>query len=285
MVKKAISKMKSGKAAGPSGIVVEMVKAAGDTGATMIRDLATAIIRDGKVPTDWEESFIVCLYKGKGDALDRGNYRGLKLTEQARKILERIFDGLIRQVVSIDDSQFGFVPGRGTTDAIFVVRQLQEKYLVVNKRLYMAFVDLEKAFDRVPRKVIWWALRKLGVEEWIVRLVQGMYANARSQVRVGEGFSKEFEVKVGVHQGSVLSPLLFIIVLEALSREFRAGVPWEDLYADDLVIIADSLEECGMCQEALDMERSHGEEGIEGKCRKDKGHDLWYRPGPLAEFR
>ena len=244
MVKKAISKMKSGKAAGPSGIVVEMIKAAGDTGATMIRDLATAIIRDGKVPTDWEESFIVCLYKGKGDALDRGNYRGLKLTEQAMKILERIVDGLIRQVVSIDDSQFGFVPGRGTTDAIFVVRLLQEKYLAVNKRLYMAFVDLEKAFDRVPRKVIWWALRKLGVEEWIVQLVQGMYANARSRVRVGEGFSKEFEVKVGVHQGSVLSPLLFIIVLEALSGEFRAGVPWEDLYADDLVIIADSLEEC-----------------------------------------
>ena len=92
--------------------------------------------------------------------------------------------GLIRQVVSIDDSQFGFVPGRGTTDAIFVVRQLQEKYLAVNKRLYMAFVVLEKAFDRVPRKVIWWALRKLGVEEWIVRLVQGMYANARSRVCV-----------------------------------------------------------------------------------------------------
>ena len=59
MVKKAISNMKSGKAAGPSGIVVEMIKAAGDTGATMIRDLATAIIGDGKVPTDWEQSFIV----------------------------------------------------------------------------------------------------------------------------------------------------------------------------------------------------------------------------------
>ena len=96
------------------------------------------------------------------------------------KILERIVDSLIRQLVSIDNSQFGFVPGRGTTDAIFVVRQLQEKYLAANKRLYMAFIDLEKAFDRVPRKVIWWALRKLGVEEWIVRLVQGMYANARA---------------------------------------------------------------------------------------------------------
>ena len=72
--------------------------------------------------------------------------------------------------MSIDSSQFGFVPGRGTIDAIFFVRQLQEKYLAASKRIYMymAFVDLEKAFDQVPRKVIWWALRKLGVEEWIV---------------------------------------------------------------------------------------------------------------------
>ena len=221
MVKKDISQMKAGKAPGPSGIVVEMIRAAGDMGTSMICDLAAAIIRDGKVPSDWEQSFIVCLYKGKGDALERGNYRGLKLTEQVMKVLERIVDSLIRQVVSIDDSQFGFVPGRGTTDAIFVVRQLQEKYLAANKRLYMAFVDLEKAFDRVPRKVIWWALRKLGVDEWIVRLVQGMYSNARSRVRVGEGYSEEFEVKIGVHQGSVLSPLLFIIVLEALSCELR----------------------------------------------------------------
>ena len=65
-----------------------------------------------------------------------------------------------------------------------------------------------------------------------------------SPVRVGKGLSDEFEVKAGVHQGPVLSPLLFIIVLEALSREFGAGIPWEDLYADDLVIIADSMEEC-----------------------------------------
>ena len=151
-----------------------MIRAAGDMGASMICKLAAAIIHDGKVPSDWEQSFIICLYKGKGDALERGNYRGFKLTEQVMKVLDRIVDGLIRQVVSIDDSQYGFVPGRGTTDAIFVVRQLQEKYPAANKRLYMAFVDLEKAFDRVPRKVIWWALRKLGVDEWIVHLVQGM---------------------------------------------------------------------------------------------------------------
>ena len=146
----------------------------------------------------------------------------------------------------------------------------------------MAFVDLEKAFDRVPRKVIWWALRKLDVEEWIVRLVQGMYANVRSRVRVGEGYSEEFEVKVGVHQGSVLSPLLFIIMLEAFSREFNSGVPWEDLYADDLVIIAESLEEC--IRRFLTWKEAMEKKG-QSKCRKDEDYDLRYGTRPPAEFR
>ena len=159
------------------------------------------------------------------------------------KVLERVVEGLIRQRVEIDEMQCGFMSGRGTTDAIFIVRQLQEKHLATNKPLYMAFVDLEKAFDRVPRDVIWWAMRKLGIDEWLVRLVQSMYKDVRSRVRVGDGYSEEFGVGVGVHQGSVLSPLLFIIVLEALSREFRTGCPWELLFADDLMISAESMEE------------------------------------------
>ena len=127
--------MKAGKArGGPSGIVVEMIRAAGDTGASMVRDLAAATICDGKVPSDWEQSFIVCLYKG--DALERGNYHSLKPTEQVMKVLKRIVGGLIRQLVLIDETQFGLVPGRGTTEAILVVRQLQEMYLAANKRLH-----------------------------------------------------------------------------------------------------------------------------------------------------
>ena len=86
MVKKAISQMKAGKAPGPSGKVMEMIQTAGDMGASIIRDLTTAIIRDGKVPYDWEQSFIICLYKGKGDALERDNYCSHKLTEQVMKI-------------------------------------------------------------------------------------------------------------------------------------------------------------------------------------------------------
>ena len=188
----------------------------------------------------WLYQFLIIAYLF---TLNRGNYRGLKLIEQVMKVLERVVEGLIRQRVEIYEMQCGFMSGRGTTDAIFIVRQLQEKHLAANKPLYMAFVDLEKAFDRVPRDVIWWAMRKLGIDEWLVRLVQSMYKDVRSRVRVGDGYSKEFGVGVGVHQGSVLSPLLFIIVLEALSREFHTGCPWELLYADDLMISAESMEE------------------------------------------
>ena len=216
--------MASGKAAGPSGIVADMLKPVGEAGAVEVRDLIEDFISEGGIPTDWQESF-VNVYKGKGDALNRGNYRGLKLIDQVMKVLERVVEGLIRQRVEIDEMQCGFMSGRGTTDAIFIVRQLQEKHLAANKPLYMAFVDLEKAFDRVPRDVIWWAMRKLGIDEWLVCLVQSMYKDVRSRVRVGDGYSEEFGVGVGVHQGSVLSPLLFIIVLEALSREFRTGCP------------------------------------------------------------
>ena len=112
--------------------------------------------------------------------------------------------------------------------------------------------------------------------------MQGMYANKRSHVRVGEGYSEEFKVKVGVHQGSVRSPLLFIIVLEALSREFCSGFHWEDILADDLGIIAESLEEC--VRRLLIFKEAMEEKGP-SKCRKAKDHDLWYRPGIPAGFR
>ena len=84
---------------------------------------------------------------------------------------------------------------------------------------------------------------KVGIPEWIVSVVQIMYQNARSHVRINKSYSDVFNVQISVHQGSVLNPLLFIIVLEALSREFQTDCPWELLYADDLVIISDTMDE------------------------------------------
>ena len=156
------------------------------------------------------------------------------------KIYERIIERRIRDEVDINPMQFGFMPGKGTTDGIFVLRQLQEKALAKNNKLYLGFVDLEKAFDRVPRKVVEWALRKEGVNEYMVKAVMAMYLDAKTSVRVGNALSQDFEVKVGVHQGSVLSPLLFIIVMQAISKHTTLGLPWELLYADDLALISET---------------------------------------------
>ena len=106
--------------------------------------------------------------------------------------------------------------------------------------MYYAFVDLEKAYDRVPREVTKWAMRKLGVEEWLVTAIMALYEEAWTVVRTEDGDSDGFEVKVGLHQGSVLSPLLFLIVMEAVTRDVRVGLPWELLYTDDLVLMAES---------------------------------------------
>ena len=132
-------------------------------------------------------------------------------------MVEQILEVIIGDVVTVADMQFGFMHGRGTTDAIFILRTILEKHIRKNCNLYFVFVDLEKDFNGVPRKVLWLALRKVDIPEWIVRVVQIMYQNARSRVRINNSYSDVFKVQVGVHQGSLLSPLLFIIDLEALS--------------------------------------------------------------------
>jgi len=118
---------------------------------------------------------------------------------------------------------------------------MQENFRVKGKKLYFGFVDLEKAFDRVPRDVISWEMRKLVVEEWLVSAVMSMYTGAKTVVGTVYGNSEGFEVKVGMLQGSALNPLLFEIVMEAIFREFRVALPWELLYADDIAVIAETV--------------------------------------------
>ena len=132
------------------------------------------------------------------------------------------------------------MPGEGTIDALFVVRRLQEEHRTKDKRMYMCFVDLEKAFDRVPRRVMEWAMRKKGLPEI---LVMSLYEGAETKGRIGSGLSEEFSVKVGVYQGSVLSPLLFAMVIDEVTENARKGWMKQILYADDLVLIGETMEE------------------------------------------
>ena len=138
---------------------------------------------------------------------------------------------------------FDFVPGKGTIDAVVILRRIQEEYLAEQKKLYMCLVDMEEAIDGVPRKDVEWPMRKKGIPEALVTVVLSLYTGARTRVKVGTHFSEELEVNVGVHEGSVLSPLLFAIVVDVATNEIRYGMLQEILYAGDIVLIAESMAE------------------------------------------
>ncbi|KAK3511498.1 hypothetical protein QTP70_009001 [Hemibagrus guttatus] len=159
------------------------------------------------------------------------------------KVWERVVEARLRKVVEICEQQYGFMPRKSTTDAIFALRILMEKYRDGQRELHCLFVDLEKAYDRVPREELWYCMRKSGVAEKYVRVVQDMYERSRTVVRCAVGQTEEFNVEVGLHQGLALSPFLFAMVMDQLSEEVRQESPWTMMFADDIVICSESREQ------------------------------------------
>ena len=128
-------------------------------------------------------------------------------------------------------------------DPLFALNILQEKYKEKQKDLHMIFVDLEKAYDRVPRDLTWWSMRKRSISEGDVKMIQDMYRGAKTRVKTRCGRTEYFEVKLGLHQGSALSSLLFIIIMDVLAEEARTKPSWAMLFTDDLVLVSETVEE------------------------------------------
>ncbi|KAK3512316.1 hypothetical protein QTP70_004627 [Hemibagrus guttatus] len=143
------------------------------------------------------------------------------------KLWERVVEGRLRKVVEICEQQYGFMPRKSTTDAIFALRILMEKYRAGQRELHCVFVDLEKTYDRVPREELWYCMRKSGVAEKYVRVVQDMYERSRTVVRCAVSQTEEFKVEV----------------IDQLSEEVRQESPWTMMFADDIVICSESREQ------------------------------------------
>ena len=189
------------------------------------------------------------------------------------RLINNNFPTTVRNIQCDDDEeQLGFRKGRGTTDGMFSLRQLVEKRLEKQGHMALAFVDLEKAFDTVPRQMAITTLRWMGAPESEVKMVEAMYENTKARVVVGSGMSNEFQVNIGLRQGSALSPLLFILVMELISRKISTTDALRKImYADDLVIVAEHREELqGALEEWNDMFKKHGL-----KMNLDKTEVMW----------
>ena len=174
--------MKNRKANGPDNLPIELWKLVCDAVIESLEITMNEVMSRG-MPSSWRFSEISPICKGKGSVLDCENYRGIKLMSQTMKLWERIIENRIREIVELSNIQIGFRRGMSTTEPIFALRILQEKYQERKKDIHMVFVDLVKAYDRVPRDLIWWALRKKNIPEANITIIQDMYKATKTRVK------------------------------------------------------------------------------------------------------
>ena len=249
-VKDAINKLKNGKAPGDDGVAAEMLKAEDQATPEALRQILQEIWATGNIPQVWKSGTIVKIPK-KGDLSNCGNWRGITLLSLTSKIFTRII--LQRLSTAVDETlrqeQAGFRKGRSCIDHIFTLRQILEQTHEWNSQLYIAFIDFEKAFDSLHRESLWKILRNYGIPSKIVNIIQALYENFECRVIHDNKLTEAFEVRTGVKQGCILSPLLFSLAIDWImiktTGRRRTGIQWsltsilEDLdYADDLGLLS-----------------------------------------------
>ena len=218
-IKKAIAHLRFGKAPGQDGIPPEIYKVAETTIIPWLHALFTQLWNEGEVPQDFKDAQITCIYKKKGDRSDCNNYRGISLLSIAGKILARVLLERLKLHIAegnISESQTGFRSNRGTTDCIFTIRMIQEKCRKQNQHFYSVFFDLTKAFDSVDRNLLWSLLERIGCPPNFTRIIRSFHEGMCGRVSANGSLSAAFLIAIGLKQGCMLAPFLFILFYAAM---------------------------------------------------------------------
>lgn len=276
-IKNALRGTRNGKAPGEDGITPELIKYGGPITIKWLRKIFQQAWDSETIPQDWEKNIIIPIHK-KGDSTNCDNYRAICLAQVTLKIYSKIVEKRLRTQIEnkLEEEQAAFRPNRQTQDHIYSLRIMIEKAIERNKTLYLSFLDLRAAFDKVPRKHIWEALEGLQTDPKLQRVIKSIYHNVLGTVRVNGRTSGNFEIKNGVKQGDSLSPLLFITYMDQIiktakrrTRPTRLGyhnlnpVYTQGLvYADDIVLISGNINDL---QRNLD---------IWNTCLREKGMEI-----------
>ncbi|BHF76423.1 hypothetical protein SprV_0501952100 [Sparganum proliferum] len=216
---RAMQQLSSGKAPGSDAIPAEVYKHGGPQLMDHLTALFQEMWRQGEVPQDFKDATIVHLYKRKSNRQVCDNHRGISLLNIAGKIFAGILLNRLNNHLEqglLPESQCGFCRYRGTTDMIFVARQLQEKCQEMRTHLYSTFVDLTKAFDTVNREGLWKIMQKFGCPERFIQMVRPLHDGMMARVTDNGAVSEAFAVTNGVKQGCVLAPTPFSLMFSAM---------------------------------------------------------------------
>lgn len=230
-LKKAIDSLAMRKAPGTDNIPPDLIKHCKTALLQPLLEVLCKCWEEGAVPQDLRDAKIVTLYKNKGERSDCNNYRGISLLSIVGKVYARVLLIRLQKLAErvYPESQCGFRAGRSTIDMVFSLRQLQEKCREQQMPLYIAFIDLTKAFDLVSRDGLFKALRKIGCPPKLLSLIQSFHTNMKGTVQFNGNLSEPFEIRSGVKQGCVLAPTLFGIFFALLLRH-AFGTAQEGIY-------------------------------------------------------
>jgi hypothetical protein len=223
----AVRRLKSWRAADPAGVWAELLRVACRSAAVGQRLHAIVLLcLSVGMPPVVKQSELLPFFK-KGDAADCNNYRGIQLISLLRKVLALILakDLCTRLEAGLLEWQCGFRQQRSCGDQIFVLRKLSDLALGAQQRVYVAFVDLRKAFDSISRPALWVILRRRGVPEELISILADLHRDTTCRVRVGGHRSGEFGMEFGVQQGCPLASVLFNVFFDHVVREALDACP------------------------------------------------------------
>ena len=245
----AIKQLKKRKACGPDGIPNKVLIFGGHGIHRILLEMFNTIFETENVPSQWKEAEIISLYKGKGDREKMEFRRGITLASNIEKLFERVINNRLVKDLEFTEGQAGGRKNRSTTDQLFILKSVMQKAKIEKKKLYITYIDIEKAYDKAWLDGIMYISWNKGIKGKIWQIIRKLNKDLKAKCRTRVGLFREIKINGNLRQGGVLSVTLFAKFMDALSErliEDGRGTWYGGhlfpslLLVDDVAILADS---------------------------------------------